>query len=798
MKYLTLIVIYMYFLVGCSGESSIKLESSPDTYSSHWNDSLVLDVLSNDTYSGEVSIEIVDEPLYGIIQIDNHKVVYYPHSKKKVSDSFSYKISSRSGVSNTSNVQIKIGNFVESVEFIDLLSGQRVSNIQEFESYKVKMALSVSSDEDSYFHVIEEVENKSNLLVEQTLPSGERILEFDFTPSGKGEKKLRLIEQGGASDAVSYEIPFNYMATSDPENMFLSIKGIWFNKPSADLFLKKRGFVLSWMNYPVWEIPEKPTWSEDPYKNNSWQLYYHSLFWLFAYEYAYIEYSNEEYLDIIGDTILDYLAKSPKDNPKSYMSWDDHSVSWRTDVIAYFYNKYFNSRWSQEDKRKFKAGLTSHANELRELLDNPLFEKNNHGMFHALSLYNLTFSYPAISIDTDYKQRSQERIFELLENMVDVETGVSLEQSTHYQLVALDLFLTANELMYNLEGAENPELSSKLEKMIDFSAHIIYPNGGGPAIGDSNYGHTNYLNVLNKYIENKGLESQYLDYLNSKGIEGRKPERLFYSEKAGYAIFHQISDSEFDRQSILFSDFGKKKYAHGHHDAMSFTYFDDGEELLIDSGGPYVYLPPGRTYFWSKYGHNSLVINGEGSVLEDAKLIDTKCEKSFCYVMGQLVQHSILHTRAIIMVGEQSPSVYVIDYVSSEQLSDYELLYHFPISSEVHLNSTITNIKLKNGKEYFMDVQSNLEMDVDIYKGIENNNVVQGWVTPKYAKKLPSPVISYKGSGSKESWLVTSVTKSSLENRVNVSVTEGVIHLKTGSFEIMLNMSDIKEPKITY
>ncbi len=789
-------LVIILFLAGC-GENENTLGVKGDDFNLPWQEELTLDVTINDTFTGNVDVIITAAPTHGELSKSSNNLIYTPYEKTLITDSFQYKLKQGSTFSEEAIVQISLGNNIEQFE----LSESVLIEDGENNTLIIRMAYQLQDNIDIKIdRYINEQLDLDFTPIKQTLIAGKSSHLISYTPSVMGELKfekqhsLRLSAEAIIPEKINFD--YTYLAVSEPNKMFLPRKHSWYTQDAADLMLNQRGLSMSWLNYPTWNIPPKPTWAENPYKNNSWLLYYHSLFWLFAYEYAYDQSDNEEYLYIIGNTLLDYLKQSPKETPKSSMSWNDHTVSLRTDVITYFYNKYFKARWSEKEKEVYFIGLDEHASELRTLLDNPVFKRHNHGMFHALSLYNFVHAFPKYTQHTDYKSRSIERIMALFDNMVDIETGVSLEQSSSYQLVSIRLFLTANRLIKDLSGNSNVNVELYLKNMVDYSAHLVYPNGKAPASGDSNYG-ANFLVKLNKYIDGSEIESLYLDYVNSEGSQGKKLEQVFTSQKEGYAILRPAENTEWNKGTVLYSDFGLKKYSHGHHDAMSFTSYSDGYALLIDSGGPYVYTAPERTYYRSKYAHNTLVIDGVTEVLNDAKLLDAQCIDDVCYSFGQLVQEDVVHSRLILIVGNDKPNIYVFDYVDSTTIHKYELIYHFPPTSSVLGQSELDIIQIGENKSISISVLASTIVETTYFDGYVNEDFKQGWVTPKYAKELAAPVISYT-STSDFYWSLTQILQKEqmLKPQVTFDQSTSEFLLILEDKQIVLDFSDLKNPQV--
>jgi hypothetical protein len=774
------------------------LAASDDNIETVWRSNLLIELLSNDVYSSAPQIVITSSPQFGKLLINDKTVEYIPNQPIETIDTFEYQLIIGNYSSNNAKVTIKLNNAISELQ---ILEGDYIEDNQ---TINLRITTTIPVKENTIFAIERLVNQTSNFPIQHlTMEKGKTsvVLTSIITSNENAQYDSAQIFKvySETNENLHGEISFNYLAVAKPENMFLSIKPNWYNKNSADLMVKERGLYMNWMNYPVWQIPENPAWSENPFNNNSWLLYYHSLYWLFAYEYAYDESQNEQYLALIGNTILNYLKNSPRDTPKSHMSWDDHTVSLRTDVISYFYNKYFKYIWNVTEKNQFFNSLDIHADELRKLLDNPVFKANNHAMFHALSLYNLTYAFPLRTINTDYRTRAIERIYELFEELIDTETGISLEQSTYYQFVAIDLFLQAKKLIKNLSGVDDPYINTSLKLMIDFSSHLIYPNNGAPSIGDSNFGYTNYVKTLSSYINESNIESEFFDYVISKGSAGQHLKKIIQSSKTGYVVIRPNNLSEWNQQSILFMDFGNTRHSHGHHDAMSFTFFSDNHELLIDSGGPYVYSEVGRKYFWSKLAHNTLIINNIETSLENAKLVKAECIELICYSIGQQPQNGNMHTRVIISLGDNKPNVYVFDHVKNQNLlNSYKLIYHFPPYAQIEQKneSTSVNVIYSPNKKIFIDVLSNSLLTSSIYYGYQDDKYKQGWVTPKYATEIPAPVVEFNTQNNNY-WSLTSINQNGEPNDSVVQEVGDNFVIEINSKRFLIDFENTSEPTLS-
>lgn len=537
-----------------------------------------------------------------------------------------------------------------------------------------------------------------------------------------------------------------------PADKLLNSNGFkWATAKQAELIWYQGMFEVIGTEFELWPIPDDPTWHEDPFDNNTWLLYYHALGWLYALDHAYATSGDEAILERIEFLLLDYLRDNPRDSDTNYMAWNDHAVAWRLEALTYFYQKYFRSRWSATEKAEGRAYLLDHADELQLLLDDDRYFAHNHSMYHAMSLYNFSFVFPRENEQKTYREDAVQRINDLFDEMVNNETGISVEQSTSYHFIAMELFIDANRLAQNMTAQPMATLADNLAKMADFAAHLIYRNGLSTALGDTNYGYTIWWERLTNIVERGGIESAYVNYVLSDGEGGRPLEANYVAASDGYVIQRPAYSNESD-EIYTFTDFGKKLFSHGHHDAGNVVVAINGEQILIDSGGPYLYNSPKRAHFRSAYAHNTLMVNEQAAFFNDADVLNADCEGELCYSLGKISEANYDHWRLVVTVKtEQGPRWVIADLARPEaSANNFKLIYHIAESAQVDLQDESTAcqaVTLASGKQLCLQVSANIPQEVRYYAGVDDGDYTQGWVQPAFGQRLPAPTLEFISNG---------------------------------------------------
>lgn len=804
------LVFSISFLAACGGSSEeppSTLQATDDSVQQGWSPNVQIDVLANDVFPEGTKLSLVSDPAIGSIEIDNDKVVFTP-PETEVETSLHYLLTAPDGRTSRATVTIKLMNQVVNAQFdanllpaietqilplkittlLPLSDGELNVTIHQSgtgDAEQGTLVLIVPTDQTEFEVAYEITENHLNYFgaeVEQTLELS--------------------IHQNETMDDFS----FDYTFTNTPPKDYLrqSFRKIWFSESGSRAIVDRNELFLSWTSFAPWDIPEQPTWREDPYNNRTWLLYYHSLAWLHAYEYKYAESGDEAYLTKLISLVNDYIGEV---SPDTYfkMAWDDHTIAARADTLVFLYHSFVRTTQSAEVKQAWLDYLEVHAQRLDNLLRDSHFDSHNHGLIHATSLYSMTFAIPELSNRVTYRQNSLDRMEQLFGNMVNLETGLSIEQSANYQLVALEMFSGVTRLLKRMEGAAPEKLFGYLSTMVDFTSHWIYSGGGAPAVGDANYGAVNYLSRLTDVVNGLEIESEYFAHIDTGGVEGTPLEQQYLSAEDGYVISrpnYAIDETEV----YLFNEFGKYYFSHGHHDATNVIFAVDGKSILVDSAGPYLYNSE-RRYFQSAHGHNVLVVDDALSFKKDAELLGATCELDLCISYGRTREVNFDSFRLNIVAKLPLPRLYVLDIArsSAESTEDhlFELNWHFPPESVVSLPDSggeCLAMTTPWASNWCMYVDSSNALAIELYEGFDDGEKERGWVQPKFGTKVPAPHVIYSDT-SEQFVAFTSLLPAHAESRLTGAIVNSgdniELNIGTHTIDITALHSDAPVVSIT-
>ena len=387
--------------------------------------------------------------------------------------------------------------------------------------------------------------------------------------------------------------------------------GVWPVDPSADpardRALWHSGRFLEIPGFRAWPVPATPDWAEDPYANPTWTFWYQSLTWLAPLVEASVPGPPADWETVVH-YLMSWIHESGEPTEFDEGPWYDHAVALRTDAMVALWSGGLGAHLEDWQFRAFVHALATHGRVLRSFLDDPRWRGHNHGMFHAIALYNLARAFPWLTDAPEWRTSARERIRALMGEMVDTAEGVSLEQSFAYQFVALDLLWRANDWLASVGDGPAELERMTLARMARVSAVMLDPMGTLPAIGDTEVGARPDLRPL----LDPALAGPEVRYVLTHGTEGEQPPDAVFLERAGYAIFRPsyASGSSWSRDAQVVVDAGPTVDHHGHQDALNTVFTADGMHILTDPGGPYIYTYPERQSFLSSAAHNGIVVDG--------------------------------------------------------------------------------------------------------------------------------------------------------------------------------------------
>lgn len=354
--------------------------------------------------------------------------------------------------------------------------------------------------------------------------------------------------------------------------------------------------------WPPYQLPGKPTWNEDPYRNRSWRLYYHGLHGVGHLLNAYELEGDLTYLLKARVLIESWLAAKGQDDRserRTGFAWNEHSVASRALTMVQFLLLWRASPLADEElERRMLRAIQTHA---RCLAAEQTYQRNNHGIMQDRALLEVAVLFSDLPEAAAWFETAVSRLSERCRDDVS-PSGVHLEHSPFYHIHFLSLFYRIRTFLVRHKVYEG-QFDRVLTAMERYVAHTIREDGSLPLIGDTRRG-----DVRSVF---KGQEiGEDLRYRLTSGAEGRRPadvDAVFAD--AGVAVFRDRWEGDRPVSLIFLAGFHSR--VHKHADDLSVVLRVGETDFLIDSGSKnYDVFDPVTAYERSALAHNTITVDG--------------------------------------------------------------------------------------------------------------------------------------------------------------------------------------------
>lgn len=315
---------------------------------------------------------------------------------------------------------------------------------------------------------------------------------------------------------------------------------------------------------------------------NTYQTYLHGLGIVTDLLKVSMNDNRTDLLIFARDIIIDWETKNPI-TKKGYV-WKEHPVSTRINNIVEFQEATSDIKIPED---VFSRILKTHCD---YLYDEKNYKSNNHGLMMDYALLNASRFITNKKEKNMYIDKAIYRVKYLLLRDFS-RRGVHLENSPEYHRLVLNLIKKIETVLKKNKrnlGKDETELISLAH---EYKQYIIQPNNKYPLIGDTG-------NIYDKNI--KKIYSDFVDY------------------ESGIAILQNKNTKNLERSTMLTFKSGYHKLTHKHKDDLSYSFYIDGQELLVDSGKySYNTKDPIRKHLYSPKGHNTIFIENKTYKLEN-------------------------------------------------------------------------------------------------------------------------------------------------------------------------------------
>lgn len=471
---------------------------------------------------------------------------------------------------------------------------------------------------------------------------------------------------------------------------------------------------------------------------------------------GYFASGNPEYAKALDHHLKDWvIASLPYPRKKSSTAmWRGLEVALRIKHWANtFYSLIQSDDLSPATRLLMLSSLPEHAHYLRSF-----HAQGNWLTMEMSGLALIASCWPEFRESPAWLQYCKGTMVESMKEQVYPD-GVQSELTSHYHYVALynfDQFLETCEQA----GVSLPEYySGQIEKMWNYLAYAMRPDGNNPLNNDSDLG--NYKErVMTASDRFKRPDWRFIATNGKEGTAPEAPSILF--PYAGQAIFRNGWDA---RAQWSFFDVGPWGSGHQHNDKLHLSVSAYGRDLLVD-GGRFAYrgevADKFRSYAIGSASHNVLLIDGKGQA-PGPRTTETPLDDHYFKHSDQLdyawnrvdhfrdVEGSVEHQRAVAYV----PGEFwiVLDQVRTDRPRQIEALWHWHPDCKVMVD--------KNDRIATMNEHGNLQViplgrqpwEVRTIKGQETPEP-QGWYSREYNIAEPNTTQIYQTRIDKDAYFV--------------------------------------------
>lgn len=373
-----------------------------------------------------------------------------------------------------------------------------------------------------------------------------------------------------------------------------------------------------------------------------------------------------------------------------------------------------------------------------------LTRERNHRTLELYALFVFALAFPGNPASGPLLDLARDELFRNL--LTDFRAdGVHCESSTHYHLVALRSMLGALENARRFRVALPSGFAAAAEKASEFALHIHRPDGGIPALSDSDGGSFHELLSLAASLFGR----QDLLYVATAGREGAPPfGRQVGFPDGGYWIQRSgwgDGRTTFRDERFLVFDCGPLgEGSHGHYDLLNIEVSGHGKPLVVDPGR-FTYeeaSPSWRHWFKGTAGHNTVVVDGldqtpygrsrpRGPVAE-GRFLGRATSAGLDMLLGEAMSpcYDAVHRRRIVMVAGEW--WLVEDHLSAPTPHHYELRFHLAPDAQ-----GTTAVERCEGGCAVVAPGVTLTFPSPLGAVLK-----EGWVSPEYGTKVQAPVVA--------------------------------------------------------
>jgi hypothetical protein len=484
------------------------------------------------------------------------------------------------------------------------------------------------------------------------------------------------------------------------------------------------------------------SWRDDSFQkfSSGSRFHFHALKWVIDLLDGYDLTRDPTYLERSKELTGKWISECLYTETWPHV-WDDHGTALRALALCRLWAMLRAQPAAPSVVRQLLEALLRHAEKLSR---KPFYRADhNHGVTQAYALLAIGLLFHAHSPAKRWAKLGRSRLERQMTQNVSPE-GLHLEHSPYYHFYVFRQFYYAFCMAKAYDFPFSDAFQQRLLAMVRAGVDLVKPNGKLASLGDTSRGSPLVFDStdLDSWCLGDAGEARSLLKANKEHHLVESTSALY--PKSGVAVLRHASLDENNgaAESYLIVRLSTFPTAHIHRDVFSFELFAFGEDLIVDSGGPFAYGHPMRDqYFLTSRAHNTVVVDGKDQSVGVSRLITWSTSKECDFLVAEHENYpGVLHRRAILFV--KPAIVVVIDKLWSDSVHDYSQLFHLAAELSVnHRDRTVSTENSKGGPTVKVVPFLREGLGLEVHRGIESP--YQGWVCTTGQKMEPNSVIDY-------------------------------------------------------
>ena len=423
-------------------------------------------------------------------------------------------------------------------------------------------------------------------------------------------------------------------------------------------------------------FPRTLTWSEDPYSSNYWRFQFYSLRPTLNLMYAFRMTGKVAYAKRLIDLDLSFISAEPR----STWAWKDpHAVAFRCMSLV---DTWWKLRQAHVLGERASDVMLREVEKTGAFLADPNHYQGaeNHGTNEAAALLNLAVAFPTLPNAHKWLLLAEQRLEWQLKGMID-SSGQLIENSPYYDFYILSKLWQIYQYLIAQRQPVPGGFETRLRSMVNFATYILQPNSQVPMLGSSL---EQTIHDYGVYSEMAAMDPHFL-YVLTHGDRGVRPpvdSRYFRGSMLTVMRSGWDGGDRYPESTYLTFNIGRYRTAHSQLDALAFTLYGGGGDLL-PSPGLYTYAPgPYRRYFHGTESHNTVTVDGKSQfqgIGQAGKLVR---KDGITYQSAESSLYPGVQHRRLVMLLDSS-HILVVDQLHSRTVHSYRQMFHLFPSAEL-------------------------------------------------------------------------------------------------------------------